>query len=77
MKLFSFEHHQLGCIITSVYWHGRRLTPVIRELGGRHYIILRHRNVTSRFWFTPAQEEALQAFLAAGMIRTRYLQGLE
>lgn len=77
MKLYGFAHHPIGCIITSVNWQGRRLTPVIRVLGERHYIILRHRNVTSRFWLTPTQEEALQAFLAARKIREYYPQGIE
>lgn len=77
MKLFSFGHHKLGCIITSVNWHGRHLTPVVRMLAGRHYIILRHRNVTSRFWFTPAQEEALQAFKDAGIAKRLFVEGIE
>lgn len=77
MKLYAFEHHPASCIVTHVTWHGRRITPIVRALGDRHYISLFYRNVTTRIWLTPTQEEALQAFKDAQIIRRIFPDGIE
>ena len=77
MKIKAFKRCSTGAILTEVEWHGKSLTPVVREQGGRLHIILRHQNVTSRFWFTAAQQAAYVKFVDSKRYSVTFEGGLE
>ena len=77
MKIKSFKRCSTGAILTEVEWHGKSLAPVVREQGGRLHIILRHQNVTSRFWFTAAQQEKYMQFVDSKRTSDTFEEGLE
>ena len=77
MTIKAFKRCSTGAILAEVEWHGKNLTPVVREHGGRLHIILRRQNVTSRFWFTAAQQEEYMKFVDSGTFYRLFVDGLE
>lgn len=77
MKIKSFKRCSTGAILAGMEWHGKNLTPVVREQGGRLHIILRRPGVTTRIWFTASQQAAYMQFVDSKRESVSFEGGLE